>query len=87
MVLWVCTTTLGLEEEEHTEEIQLLAVNITTRSQGPITDESLFPNIKKFQESIKNRTNKTQNPPIPKKVIAKQKAPIVSKPAKFVESK
>ena len=31
MVLWDCMTTLGLEEEEPTEEIQLSAVNITTR--------------------------------------------------------
>ena len=52
-----------------------------------ITDESLFPKIKKFQESMKNLANKTQSPQIPKKVIAKQKAPTVSKPAKVVENK
>ena len=49
MVLWDCMTTLGLEEEETTDEIQLSAVNITMRSQGPIIDESLLPKIKKFQ--------------------------------------
>ena len=49
MVLWDCITTLGLEEEESTEEIQLLAVNITKISQGPIRDEALLPKIKKFQ--------------------------------------
>ena len=87
MVLWDCMTTLGLEEEEPTEEIQLSAVNITTRSQGPITDHNLFPKIKKFQESMKNIANKTQSPPIPEKVIAKQKSPTVSKPAKVVENK
>ena len=57
------------------------------RSQGPITDESLLPKIKKFQESMKKLTNKTQNPPIPEKVIAKQKTQAVSKPAKFVDNK
>ena len=31
MVLWGCAPTLGLEEEEPTEEIQLSAVNVTTR--------------------------------------------------------
>ena len=87
MVLWDCITTLGLEEEEPTEEIQLLAVNITTRIQGPITDESLLPNIKNFQESMKRLDNKNQNPPIPEKVIEKQKAPTVSKPSKVVENK
>ena len=87
MVLWDSMTTLGLEEEEPTEEIQLSVVNITTWIQWPITDESLFPKIKKFQESMKNLANKTQNPPIPEKVIAKQKDPIVSKSAKVVENK
>ena len=33
MVLWDCMTTLGLEEEEPTEEIQISAINIITRSQ------------------------------------------------------
>ena len=79
MVLWDCMTTLGLEEEESIEEIQLSAVNITTRRLEPITYESLLPKIKKFQESMKKLANKTQIPPIPKKVITKQKAPIVSK--------
>ena len=87
MVLWDCITTLGLEEEEPTEEIQLSAVNITTRSQGPITNESLLPKIKKFQESMKRLANKTQNPLIPEKVLAKKKAPTVSKSIKVVENK
>ena len=71
MVLWDCMTTLGLEEEEPTKEMQLSAINITTRIQGPITYEILFPKIKKFQESMKKLTNKTQNSPVPKKVITK----------------
>ena len=49
MVLWDGMTTLGLEEEEPTKEIQLSEVNITTRSQGPITYESLLAKVKKFQ--------------------------------------
>ena len=36
---------------------------------------------------MKNLANNTQNPPIPEKVIAKQKAPTVSKPTKVVENK
>ena len=36
---------------------------------------------------MKRLANKTQNPPIPEKFIAKQKAPTVSKLAKVVESK
>ena len=87
MVLWDCMTTLGLEEEEPTKEIQFSVVNITTRSHGPITYESLLPKIKNFQESMKKLANKTQIPIIPEKFIAKQKSPIVSKPTNFVESR
>ena len=32
MVLWDWATTMGLSEEEHTEEIQVSLINITTRS-------------------------------------------------------
>ena len=57
------------------------------RIQGPIIDDSLFPKIKNFQESMKNLTNKTQDSHIPKKVIAKQKAQTVNKPTKIVENR
>ena len=86
MVLWDCLTTTVLEEEEIIDEKQILGVNITTRSQIPITDEILLPNIKKFQEIMKKIANKTQNPPIPEKVIAKQKTQAVIKPTKIVEN-
>ena len=36
---------------------------------------------------MKKLANKTQNPPIPEKVIEKKKVPIVSKPTKVVEKK
>ena len=40
---------LGLDEEEPTEEVSLSAVNVTTRSKGPIMDESiLLPKIRKI---------------------------------------
>ena len=86
MVLLDCITPLGLEEEEPTEEIYLSTFNVTTRSQGPIKDESLLPKIKKFQESIKKLTNKTQNSPVPEKAITKKKNQAMSKPAKDVDS-
>ena len=50
MVLWDCAPTLGLEEEEPMEEIQISIVNVITRSKGPIMDESLLlPKIRKIQ--------------------------------------
>ena len=36
---------------------------------------------------MKKLTNKTQNPPIPEKVIAKPKNQVVSQPTKVVENK
>ena len=63
MVLWDCMSTLGLEEEESTEEIQLSKVNVTTRSQRPVTNESsLLPKIKEFQESMNRYIKNAQTP-------------------------
>ena len=41
MVLWYWTPTLGLNEEEHIEEIQVSPVNVTMRSKGSVVDQSL----------------------------------------------
>ena len=61
MLLWDCAPTLGLDEEEPTEEIQLASVNVTTRSKGLVMDESLIlPKIRKIQEIIKNISSTTQ---------------------------
>ena len=88
MVLWDCTPTLGLDEEESTEEIHLSTVNVTTRSKGPMMDESLLlPKIKKIQESMRKNRSNTQTPPKSDLVITKYKVTIVSKPVKVLESK
>ena len=72
MVLWDFAPMLGLEEEEPTKEIQLSAVNVTTRSKGPIMDEILLlPNIRKIQESMKKINSNTQTPPITDLVITR----------------
>ena len=64
MVLWDFAPTLGLDEEEPTEEIQLSAVNVTIRSKGPIMNESLLlPKIQKIQESMKKISSNAQTPP------------------------
>ena len=50
MVSWDWAPTLGLSEDESTEEIQVSSDNIMTRSKGPVVDESLsLPKIKKFK--------------------------------------
>ena len=60
MVLWDFAPTLGLSEEEPTEEIQLSLVNVTTRSKGPVMDEILtLPKIKKIQETMKKMSSTT----------------------------
>ena len=72
MVLWDCMSTLGLDEEEPTEEVQLSAVNVATRSKGPIMDESiLLPNIRKIQQRMKKIKSNAQTPPIPNLIITR----------------
>ena len=64
MVLWDWEATLGLSEDESTEEIQVSSVNVMTRSKGPVVDESLLlPKIKKFKESMKKVLSNTQTTP------------------------
>ena len=61
MVLWDWAPTLGLSEDEPTEEIQVLSVNVTTRSKEPVVDESLIlPKIKKLKENMKKILSTTQ---------------------------
>ena len=88
MVLWDRAPALGIEEEELTEEIQLSAVNVTTRSKGQVMDESLLlPNIMKIQENMKMISSNTQTPPKYDLVTTKDKVTTVSKHVKVVESK
>ena len=54
MVLWDWAPTLGISEDEPTEEIQVSPVNVTTISKGLIVDESLvLPKIRKIKETFK----------------------------------
>ena len=91
MVLWDCMPTLGLNEEEYTEEIQMSLVNVTTRSKGPVMDEiSVLPKIKKMQENMKkiiNTTQTTSKCDLVNYKVVKDKVPADSKPIKIVENK
>ena len=79
---------LGLDEEGPTEEIPLLVVNVTTRRNGPIMDESiLLPKIRRIQENIKKVSSNTQTQLIPNLVITRKESLVVSKPVKVTESK
>ena len=54
IVLWDCMTSLGLNDEELTKKIPLSVVNVTTRRNGLIIDEStLLPKIRRIQEKMK----------------------------------
>ena len=88
MVLLDCAPMLRLEEEDPTKEIQLSAINVTTRSKGPIIDEKLLlPKIRKIQESMNKISSNTQTPPILDLVITRKDSPAISKPMKVAESK
>ena len=87
MVLWDCAPTMGLYEEEPTKEIQLSVVNVTTKSKGPIMDESLLlPKIRKIQESMKKISSNTQTTYKFYLVTTKDKVPAVSNLVRIVES-
>ena len=61
MVLWDWAPTLGLSEDEHTEEIQLSSVNVTTRSKGPVGYQILvLPKERKIKETFKKIISTTQ---------------------------
>ena len=88
MVLWDCAPTLGLDQEESTEEIQLSAVKVTTKSKGPVMDESiLLPKIKRIQESIRKNNSNTQIPPKADLTNQKDKVTTIIKSVKVVEIK
>ena len=77
-----------MDQEEPIEEIQRSTFNVTTRSKGPIMDESLLlPNIGKIQESMTKINSNTQTPPKSNLDIEKDKVTKVSNPMKVVESK
>ena len=88
MVLWDWAPTLGLSEDEPTEEIQVSSVNVTTRSKGSIVDESLvLPKIKKIKENMKKILSTTQTTPKPNPINIKETIPVVNKPMKTVINK
>ena len=88
MVLWDCAPTLGLNEEDPTEEIQISLVNVTTKNKEPIIDERLvLPKIKKMQENMKKINNTTQTIAKSDLVNIKDKNPVINKPVRTVKIK
>ena len=88
MVLWDFVPTLGLNEEEPIEEIQVLSVNVTTRSKGPVVDENLvLPKMKKMKENMKKILSTTQTTPTSNLVNIKETNTVVKKPIKRVVNK
>ena len=75
MVLWDWEPTLGMSEDEPTEESQVSLVNVTKRSGAPIMDETLLmPKIKKFREKMKKILNTNQSTPKPNPTNIKRKS-------------
>ena len=88
MVLWDWAPTLGLSEDEPTEEIQVSSVNVTPGSKRPVVDESLvLPKINKIQENMKKILSTTQTTPNPNLVNIKEAIPVVNKPMKTMINK
>ena len=88
MVLWDWAPTLGLSEDEPTEEIQVSSVNVMTRSKVPVVDESLLmPKINKFKENMRKVLNNTQTTPKRNPINMKETIPVVDKSMKTTINK
>ena len=88
MVLWDQAPTLGLSEEEKIEEIQVSAVNVTTRSKGPVMDHGLvIPKTRKIKETMKKIISTTQTSPKSNPINIKETNPVVNKPVNTLENK
>ena len=61
MVLWDWAPTLGLDEDEQSEEVQISLVNVTPRSKGLVGDQNLvLPKERKIKETFKKFISTTQ---------------------------
>ena len=88
MVLWDWAPTLGLNEEERAEEIQVSSVNITTRRKGLVVDQSLvFPNMRRENETVKKIIVTTQTQHKENLVNIKETRPMITKHVKNVANK
>ena len=88
MVLWDWVPTLGMNEEEPNKDIQVSPVNVTTRSKGPVVDESLvLPKIQNIKENMKKILSTTQTTHKSNLVNIKETNPIVNKPVKAMVNK
>ena len=88
MVLWDWAPTLGLNEEEPTEDIQVSLVNVTTRSKGPVVYEILLlPKIQNIKENMKKIISTTQTKPNSNPINIKETNPVVNKPVKNMVNK
>ena len=66
MVLWDCVSLFDTEEEKDPRLEDILEMNVTTRSQGLIKENTLMlPNIKRLQNNVKKFQKNTSANKIP----------------------
>ena len=59
LVLWDCVSLFDTQDEGSLKHEEILETNVTTRSQGLLNkDNSILPKINKFQEKMKQKTEK-----------------------------
>src|SRR5713101_582382 len=73
MVLWDSVSLFDAKEEKNQGYKDVMETNVTTRSQGPIKENSLIlPKIKRLQRNVKKFQNKSLADKIPKFTITSQ---------------
>ena len=73
MVLWNSVSLFDAEEEKNQGYKDVMETNVTTRSQGPIKENSLIlPKIKRMQKNVKKFQNNSAADKIPEFTITSQ---------------
>ena len=88
MVLWDWAPTLGLNEDEQNEEVQVSSVNVTNRSKWLVEDQSLvFPKTNKIKETMKKIISTTQTQHKVNSENMKETISVINKPMKTMVNK
>ena len=66
LVLWDCVSMFNVEDEDLTEEEEILETNVTTMSQSSLKEDNMIlPKIKKLQENMRKIKNNSKKNNIP----------------------
>ena len=88
MVIWDWVPTLGLNEDEQSEEVQTSPINVTTRSKVPVGDQSLvLLKVRNIKETFEKIIITTQTQQKVNSKGMKETNPTINKPVETLANK